>query len=190
LGGKITVCEVFSKCKYFFPFLPNPFVSAGGITIKSQTMTQIVKLPAYLLALILVVGSTSCRSKDTVVPPLSVVKRLLTAQNWQLNEVIDVQKGGVSTPLYKRGAPDNEDDFSAVRQLFKTDGSIIYTGQEGETGADGRYELLENDTRIRLSMPSWGLSVNADALKVTSGEFTYRLGTAEGYTIFTFGPAQ
>lgn len=152
-------------------------------------MTQFAKFPLFFLALMLVVCSTSCRSKEDMVPPLSVIKRLLTAQTWQINEVFDVQNG-VITPLYKRGATNNEEDFSAVRQLFKTDGRIIYTGQEGETGSDGRYELLENDTRLKLSMPEWGLSVTVNAVKVTSGEFSYQLGTAEGYTQFTFVPAQ
>lgn len=149
-----------------------------------------LKLRAYLLAFTLIACAASCRSKDEVLPSFSVVKRLLTAQTWQLNEVIDVQNGGVPTPLYKRGAPDNEDDFSKVRQQFKADGGIIYTDQDGETGTDGRYELLENDTRLKLSMPEMGFSVTVNTLKVTSGEFSYRLAAGEGYTIFTFGPAQ
>lgn len=152
-------------------------------------MISFTKLPAFLVILAIVISSASCGSKENTVSPVSGIKKLLTAQTWQINEVTDVQNG-VSTPLYKRGASDNEEDFSAVRQLFKVDGSIIYTGQFGETGSNGKYELLDNDSRLRLSMPDWGFSVTVAALKVTSGLFSYQLGNSEGYTEFIFAPAQ
>lgn len=155
-----------------------------------KTMTQILKFSAFVMVLVLVMGSSSCRSTDKdVVTPVGEVKKLLTAQTWQMNEVSEVQNG-VSTVVYKRGAAQNEEDYSAVRQLFKADGSIVYTDQDGSTGADGRYELLDNDTSLKLSMPAYDLSVTVYAVKVTSGEFSYRLGTAEGYVLFTFGVAK
>lgn len=152
-------------------------------------MTQTTKLSGFLLFLTLLIASAGCHSKNDVAPPLSVIKRLLTAHTWQINEVTDTQNGNATT-VYKRGAAHNEDDFSLVRQQFTTDGRIIYTDQFGDSGANGTYVLLDNDTRIRLGMPDMGLSVTADQLKVTDGEFSYQLENNDGHTTFIFGPAK
>lgn len=153
-------------------------------------MKQFLKLPVLAFAVILAVTTVSCRSKDKeVTPPLTDIKTLLIAKTWQVNEVSEWD-GTVKTVYYKRGAANNEDDYSAVRQQYKADGSIVYTDQDGETGSDGRYELLENNTRLKLSMPEMGLSITVNALKVTNGEFSYQLGTPTGYVQFTFVPAQ
>lgn len=151
-------------------------------------MTQILKFPALVMALILVIAGTSCRSKDKeVVLPLSEVKKMLIARPWQVNEVSEVQNNQ-NTVVYKRGAANNEEDYTEVRQLFKEDGSIVYTDQEGETGSDGHYELLDNGNSLKLSIT--GLEVKVNTVKVTNGEFSYRLGTPDGYVQFNFGPAQ
>lgn len=151
-------------------------------------MTQLLKFSALVMALILVLSGTGCRSKDKeVVLPLSEVKKLLIARTWQVNEVSEVQNNQ-STVVFKRGAANNEEDYTEVRQLFKEDGSIVYIDQEGESGSDGRYQLLDNGSSLKLSI--WGLEVKVNTVKVTSGEFSYRLGTPDGYVQFNFGPAQ
>jgi hypothetical protein len=153
-------------------------------------MKQFFKFPVLVTAVIFMAGMASCHSKDKeVTPPVTDVKTLLTAKTWQVNEVNEWD-GTSKTVYYKRGAANNEEDYSAVRQQYRADGSIVYTDQEGETGTDGRYELLENNTRLKLSMPDMGRSVTVNTLKVTNGEFSYRLATEAGYVQFTFEPAQ
>lgn len=153
-------------------------------------MKQFLKFSVLAVTAMILTAMVSCSSKDKeVTPPLSDVKTLLMAKNWQVNEVIEMN-GTDKTVVYKRGVAGNEEDYSAVRQQYKADGSIVYTDNDGETGSDGRYELLENNTKLKLSVPSMGMSVTVNSLKVTSGEFSYRLGTSAAYLQLTFGPAQ
>ncbi|RXK86899.1 hypothetical protein [Filimonas effusa] len=152
-------------------------------------MTQLFKLLASVVIASLIAALTSCNSKDKeVTTPQSDVKKRLTAKTWQVKEVTEWESGA-KTVVYKRGAANNEDDYAAVRQLFKDDGTVVYTDQDGETGTGGRYELLENGTVLKLGMPEFGISVVVYAVKVTDGEFSYRLDTEDGYVLFIFEPA-
>lgn len=153
-------------------------------------MKQFLKFPVLAFTVIILATMVSCSSKDKeTTPPLTDVKTLLMAKNWQVNEVAE-WNGTDKTVVYKRGATNNEDDYSAVRQQYKADGTIAHTDEDGETGSDGRYELLDNNTKMKLSVPSVGMSVTVNSLKVTSNEFSYRLGTGAAYLQLTFGPAQ
>lgn len=149
-------------------------------------MKQIIRLTAALF--LASIFAVSCK-KEVVKPvPAPTVKERLTAKTWQMEEVID--NHGTPVVTYRRGAANNEEDYSLVRQSFKADGTITYVDQFGDAGTNGTYELLENDTRIRLGMTGSNLSVIAQNLSVSNTRFSYWLVDQDGYVQFTFSPAQ
>jgi len=117
---------------------------------------------------------------------MSPAAELLTAQTWQIEEVTMIDNG-ISDVTYKRGAANNDDDFSLVRQTFKTDGTITYVDQYGFTGKNGKWKLLENDTKLRLGMGDF--SVIVENVTVSENSFSYRTMNQEGYALFKFSPA-
>lgn len=130
---------------------------------------------------------TSCK-KDSTEPTQLSVSQMLTAKTWQVEEVTD-HMGGNIDKLYKRGANNNQDDYSLVRQQFKTDGTITYTDEFGITGKDGLWELQDNNKKIKLNLPSMGLSVVCEDVTVTANSFSYKLTyPGNGYVLFTFSP--
>jgi hypothetical protein len=134
--------------------------------------------PIALIAAIGMISITSCK-KDDVPAKESIVKKDLMAHTWQMEKVIEYSSGNPSIS-FQRGAADNQEDYSMIRQTYKADGSITYIDQGGESGTDGIYELLNNDTKIRIGLASMGLSVIGDNLKVDHNSFGYTINTGDG----------
>lgn len=154
--------------------------------IKTKIMKGIIRMTtAFFLASLFVV---SCKKDDVKPVPAPTAKDLLTAKTWQMEEVTD--NHGTPQVVYKKGAANNEEDYSLVRQAFKADGTITYIDQFGDAGTNGTYELLENNTRIRLGMTGSSLSVVAQSLNVSASRFSYHLVDGAGYVQFTFSPVQ
>jgi hypothetical protein len=130
------------------------------------------------VAIAAILGFSSCK-KDDVPAKESMVKKELMAHTWQMERVIEYTAGN-SQISYQRGSADNQDDYSMIRQTYKADGSITYVDQTGESGIDGSYELLNNDTKIRIGLASLGLSVIGDNLKVDHSSFGYTIKTLDG----------
>lgn len=124
------------------------------------------------------IGASSCK-KDDVPAKESQVKKDLMAHTWQMEKVIEYTSGN-ATVSFQRGAADNQEDYSMIRQTFKADGSITYVDQSGEAGTDGTYSLLNNDTKIKIGLASLGLSVIGDNLKVDNTSFGYTINTMDG----------
>ena len=147
-------------------------------------MKRIIQLASTLLFATIIFASCN---KEELEKPVPEVVIQLTAKTWQVEEVVD--NHGTAKVLYKKGAPNNEDDHSLVRQTLRRDGSIAYVDQFGNSGTDGRYQLLENNTKIKLSVEGMGgLSTIAQNLQVSANQFSYRLVDEHGYTQFTFTP--
>lgn len=149
-------------------------------------MKKVIRLASALFLSAVLFSATSCnKDEDLKQEPIEV--QLLTAKTWQMEEVADVINGSTPHVTYKRGATNNEDDFSLIRQTFKKDGSITFIDQEGESGSDGRYQLLENNM-LRLS---WGFITSiVEHVVIRENSFSYRLVHEDGYTQFTFSPVQ
>lgn len=149
-------------------------------------MKKIIRLASVLFLSIALFSTTSCNKDDDLKKePIEV--QLLTAKTWQIEEVAQVIDSEPPHVTYKRGAANNEDDFSQVRQTFKKDGTITFIDQEGESGSNGRYQLLENNM-LRLS---WGFITNiVEHVVIRENSFSYRLVHEDGYTQFTFSPVQ
>jgi hypothetical protein len=130
------------------------------------------------VAIAAILGFSSCK-KDDVPAKESMVKKELMAHTWQMERVIEYTAGNPQIS-YQRGSADNQDDYSMIRQTYKADGSITYVDQTGESGIDGSYELLNNDTKIRIGLASLGLSVIGDNLKVDHSSFGYTIKTLDG----------
>jgi hypothetical protein len=130
------------------------------------------------VAIAAILGFSSCK-KDDVPAKESMVKKELMAHTWQMERVIEYTAGNPQIS-YQRGSADNQDDYSMIRQTYKADGSITYVDQTGESGTDGSYELLNNDTKIRIGLASLGLSVIGDNLKVDHSSFGYTIKTLDG----------
>ena len=145
-----------------------------------------MRLAATLILFVALFSTTSCNKEDDIrQEPIEV--QLLTAKTWQIEEVAEVNKAGTIRITYKRGVYNNEDDFSFVRQTFTKNGSIIYVGQFGEAGSDGRYQLLNNNM-LRLSVGL--LTTIVEKVMIRENSFSYRLVHEDGYTQFTFSPVQ
>jgi hypothetical protein len=137
-------------------------------------------------ALVFSVSLSSCK-KDPVTQE-SATKKALMAHTWQMETVINYSSG---TPVisYQRGGTNNQDDFSMVRQTYKSNGSITYVDSFGESGSDGTYELLDNDAKIKIGGGASGFSLIGENLKVTASEFAYTLNFGDGdSTRFVFSP--
>ena len=130
------------------------------------------------VAVAAILGFSACK-KDDVPAKESTVKKDLMAHTWQMERVIEYTAGNPQIS-YQRGSADNQDDYSMIRQTYKADGSITYVDQTGESGTDGNYELLNNDTKIRIGLSSMGLSVIGDNLKVDNSSFGYTIKTFDG----------
>jgi hypothetical protein len=130
------------------------------------------------VAIAAILGFSSCK-KDDVPAKESMVKKELMAHTWQMERVIEYTASNPQIS-YQRGSADNQDDYSMIRQTYKADGSITYVDQTGESGTDGSYELLNNDTKIRIGLASLGLSVIGDNLKVDHSSFGYTIKTLDG----------
>lgn len=130
---------------------------------------------------------TSCKKDSPNTTPPSV-QSLLTTKTWQVDEVTDYTASGTFRE-YKKGASNNASDFSLVRQKFNVNGTITYTDDSGVSGNDGQWQLLENNTKLKLGLPSMSLSVVCDEFAVTANTFSYKLYfSATEYTQFSFVP--
>ena len=136
-----------------------------------------------LSALVLILNFTSCK-KDKA--PDSATKQALMAHTWQMGTVTEYNSG-VASIIYQRGASNNDEDFSMIRQTYKSNGSVQFVDEFGETGSNAKYSLLDNDTKIRLSYS--GLSVTGENLVVTNSQFAYTLKyNSTDSTRFVFSP--
>jgi hypothetical protein len=146
-------------------------------------MKQAIK---FISLAVLVFSFTSCKKEDT--QKESAAKKALTAHTWQM-ENVTTYTSGLPSVSYQRGAANNEDDFSLVRQTYKSNGTITYVDQFGDSGSNGTYTLMNNDTQIRIGLSSMGWSVTGENLKLTSSEFSYTLKHGDGdSTRFIFSP--
>lgn len=149
-------------------------------------MKKMIRLATAFVMTLALFSTTSCDKEDDIrQEPIEV--QLLTAKTWQIEEVATVENDAPPRVTYKRGTPNNEDDFSLIRQTFKKDGSITYVDQFGDSGTNGRYQLLNNNM-LRLSIE--GLSTIVETVVIRENSFSYRLVHDGGYTQFTFSPVQ
>jgi len=152
---------------------------------KLRFMKQITRILSFA-ALALSVSATSCKKDDS--QPASTTKQALIAKTWQVETVIDYH-GATPNVLYQRGAANNEDDHSLVRQTFKADGSITYVDQFGTSGTDGRYELFDNDRKMKIGAASVGFTTIVENVKANATQFAYTLNPGDGdSTRFVFSP--
>ena len=118
--------------------------------------------------------------------PDSPTKQALMAHTWQM-EMVAEYNSGVAHVIYQRGATTNDEDFSMIRQTYKSNGTVEYVDEFGDSGSNAKYSLLDNNTRIRLSYS--GLSVTGENFVVTDNQFAYTLkyNTTDS-TRFVFSP--
>jgi hypothetical protein len=127
-------------------------------------------------------GLFSCK-KDTVESP---VKTALMAHTWRVENVTEYNTG-VPTVNYQRGAQNNSDDYSLVRQKYNSNGTIQYVDQFGSSGNNGTYQLLDNDRKLKIGFA--GLTTTVESLKVTASEFAYTLKVGDNDSLrFVFSP--
>ena len=148
-------------------------------------MKKIIRIATSVILSTALFTATSCKkdNDDKVIP---IEQQYLTAKTWQVEEVSTTQDGATNV-TYKRGAQNNEDDFSMVRQSFKTNGSITYVDSFGESGTNGRYQLMKNN-QMQLSLGSFSTIVFGVTIRENS--FSYKQEIQGGIMQFTFSPIQ
>lgn len=124
----------------------------------------------------------SCKKEKTP----SSTQQALMAHTWQM-EMVAEYNSGIPHVIYQRGAANNDEDFSMIRQTYKSNGSVQYVDEFGESGSNASYKLFDNDSRIRISYS--GLSIVGEHLVVTDNQFAYTLKYNEtDSTRFVFSP--
>ena len=119
---------------------------------------------------------------------LSPIAIMLTSKTWQVKKVTQFSSG-TSEVLYLKGAANNSDDFSMVRDKFNADGTVNFTDQFGLSGDDGKWVFNEASRMLTLSWPRAQLAVAVNNVKISEQEFSYDLleGSTD-YTQFLFMP--
>ena len=149
-------------------------------------MKKMIRFATALILSVSLFATTSCdKDEDERLEPIEV--QLLTAKTWQIEEVVDVIDGEEPNITYKRGRTDNEEDYTLVRQTFKKNGTITYIDQFGESGSNGRYQLLPNNM---LSLSLGMLTTVVEQVMIRENSFSYKLVHQDGYIQFTFSPVQ
>lgn len=125
----------------------------------------------------------SCTKEDPIPSP---AQKALTANSWQVERVTQYTDGAPEV-TYLRGGQNNSDDFSLVRQTYKANGSIDWIDSFGDSGGNGRWQLLDGNRKLKLTMET--LSTTVENVKLLTGVFAYTLKVGDGdSTRFEFSP--
>lgn len=146
---------------------------------------NIAKTIAFALLGIATLASCKKSADETPAPtPAS----MLTAKTWQMERVTEVHTGIPNNIIYQRGATNNQEDFSLVRQRYNANGTVDYTDENGFSGSNARWELLDNNTRLKMTFGGFG--VTFDQFTISAAQFSYKspFATATDYVLFTFTP--
>lgn len=148
---------------------------------------KLIVVKKWMWAPALVLGLLSCK-KESETPLLSTPAQQLTAKEWRMERVAEVQGGQPETVVYQRGGTGNQADFSAVRQRFHANGNLSYTDENGLSGNDAHWELLDNAARLKITFGGYG--VTFEQFAIGNGRFSYKApgATATNYVCFTFTP--
>jgi hypothetical protein len=146
---------------------------------------NIVKTVATALLGIAILAS--CK-KSTDETPAPTAQTMLTAKTWQIEKVIEAHAGSPTTVVYQRGANNNQEDFSLVRQRFNSNGTMDYTDEDGNSGTNARWELLENNTRLKITFGGFGTTFEQFTISTTQFSYKTPFATATDYVLLTFTP--
>jgi outer membrane biogenesis lipoprotein LolB len=129
----------------------------------------------------------SCK-KSADVTPVPTVQAQLTDKIWRMEKVTEVRSGAAANIIYQRGATNNQEDFSLVRQQFKANGTLAYTDETGASGTNSHWELLDNNTRLKITFGGFG--VTFEQFTISAAQFSYKspFATATDYVLYTFTP--
>lgn len=128
----------------------------------------------------------SCK-KSADVTPVPTVQAQLTDKIWRMEKVTEVHSS-TPTVIYQRGAANNQEDFSLVRQQFNNNGTLSYTDENGISGTNSHWELLDNNTRLKITFGGFG--VTFEQFTISAAQFSYKspFATATDYVLYTFTP--
>lgn len=111
----------------------------------------------------------------------SEVGKLLAAQTWQIEEVVDPFSG----VRYKRGSVSDGKEFYLARYTYRENGSITGTDWFGKPIINTLYSLQDGDQKLIISAPDC-TSIN-EILFISATKFTYK---ANDGSVFTLTPVQ
>ena len=126
------------------------------------------KFSLYLLAVL--IASTGFIYRVKHEGAISPAKQALLAHTWRMETVFQ-HKSTNTQIIYRRGAPASEEDLSAVRLTCKSNGTIQYVDENGARGNNARYQLTDNDKKIRISYA--GLNITGENVVVNGNQFAY-----------------
>lgn len=111
----------------------------------------------------------------------SEVRKLLTSQTWQIEEVVDPFSG----VRYKRGSVSDGKEFYLARYTYGENGSITGTDWFGNPIKNTSYNLQDGDRKLVMVAPDC-TSIN-EILFISATKFTYK---ANDGSVFTLTPVQ
>jgi hypothetical protein len=122
------------------------------------------------------VSTTQKMATDT-----SEVRKLMVAQAWQIEEVVDSFSG----VRYQRGKISDGKEFQLTRYTYGENGSITGLDWFGNPIKNTSYSLQEGDRKFVIVAPDC-TSVN-EVLFISATKFTYK---ANDGSVFTLTPVQ
>lgn len=145
-------------------------------------------LKTIFTALVGIALLASCK-KSADATPVPTVQAQLTDKIWRMEKVTEVRSGAAANIIYQRGATNNQEDFSLVRQKFNSNGTLAYTDETGASGTNSHWELLDNNTRLKITFGGFG--VIFEQFAISAAQFSYKspFATATDYVLYTFTPA-
>lgn len=139
-------------------------------------------LTAIFTALLGIALLAGCK-KSTAVP---TVQAQLADKIWLMQKVTEVRSGSPANVVYQRGATNNQEDFSLVRQKFNSNGTLDYTDENGISGSNSHWELLDNNTRLKITFGGFGVTFEQFTISATQFSYKSPFATATDYVLYTF----
>ena len=104
-----------------------------------------MSLNRWVLLLFIVVVTSCSKNNDKDEPKTKT--ELLTQKVWVYNELFHNYNTTNTTVIYKRGKPQNAQNFDLVTVKFNTDGTFTERTTTGSV-INGTWKFLSNDTQV------------------------------------------
>ena len=105
-----------------------------------------MKLNHFFLLLFVLLSGIACTKESDKDDPKDKTQ-LLTQKTWVYNELFYSYNTTATTVVYKRGKPQNAQNFDMVTVKFNTDGTFIERTVTGTT-LNGTWKFLSNETQV------------------------------------------
>lgn len=128
-----------------------------------------MKKYSILVFLFVITFVMSCKKDDPTPTPTKTKTEIISAHSWQVNTAI---ASGLLT-IYQKGGTSNAIDLSKVTLVFKADGTLTGTDQNGAAFSTAKWVFASSETKITFSnLPISSLNnITFDITQLTDANF-------------------